>query len=259
MAYLASLNTYTAVEGTTLVTTADHASMHNMVGSAIVQLETTIGTNSGTAILKDATAGKFAVMNSGGTLNDGVLGTPMMRGGTVGTALIGSCNITGGTFTGGTITANTIGTTTIIGGTANNLVLGTPTIKGGSIAIDGTTTALTIGAGLVPTSNMYADTAGGTIMVNAQAGNIARIVFGTTAGNRTIGTPLNPTSDQSFTFAIQASGSANGTIVWDTTAFNFSEAGTPAIGTASTWNYYSWRYNALGTVWDYMGESKNII
>jgi hypothetical protein len=234
MAYPSTIYTQTDVAGTTSLSGDDHAARHNAVGDELVAIETALGTHSGTSVLKNFTAGKFAARTIGETF-----GTNTWIGGTIGTTLIG--------------------TSTIQGGTANLVTLGTPTIVGGSVAISGTSVPLTFGAGIVPTSNTYADTAGGTIVVNAQAGNMARIVFGTAAGNRTIGTPANPTSDQSLIIAIQASGSANGTIVWDAGAFNFSDVGTPAIGSASTWNYFSWRYNTLGTAWDYMGQSINVM
>jgi hypothetical protein len=131
MAYPADKYTQVNVDGTTSLATDDHAARHNAVGAELVLIETTIGTNSGTAVLKDATVGKFAVMNTGGTLDAGVLGTPMVRGGTIGTSIIGSCNIVGGTFTGGTITANTIGSATILAGTIGTALIGTSTIQGG--------------------------------------------------------------------------------------------------------------------------------
>jgi len=241
MAFPADIYTQIDVTGTTSLATDDHSARHNEIGAEIVSIETTLGTNSGTSVLKNFIAGDMAAR-----VNNETFSVSKMLGGTIGTAIIGTSYIVGGTLSSSV-------------GTLNNMVLGTPVITGGSIGVNGTTVALTVGAGLVPTSNVYSDTAGGTIIINAQAGNVARIVFGTTAGNRTIGTPNNPTSDQSLTIAIKSSGSANGTIVWDTGAFRFSDAGTPAIGTASTWNYYAWRYNGTDSKWDAMGQSSNII
>jgi hypothetical protein len=137
MAYPSTFDTYTPVAGTTLVASAGHAAMHNVVGSAVVALEAVVGTNTGTNVMKDFTVGKFAVYNSGGTLNAGVLGTPMIRGGTVGTTTIGTSNIVAGSvgtalIRGGTVGTATIGTCTITGGTVSAAMIGTCTLTGGS-------------------------------------------------------------------------------------------------------------------------------
>lgn len=129
MAYPSSLDTYTAVAGTTLVATAGHAAMHNVAGSAVVALETAVGTTLGTNVLKNFAAGKLAVYNTGGTLDAGVLGTPMVRGGTLGTVNLGTCIMRGGT-----IGTALVGTSIITGGTVGLALLGTPRITVGSDA-----------------------------------------------------------------------------------------------------------------------------
>jgi hypothetical protein len=69
----------------------EHLNSH---GSAIVQIETTLGTNSGTSILKDFTAGEFAVArNSAGALQD------TLTAGTLNNTILGTPTVTGGTFT----------------------------------------------------------------------------------------------------------------------------------------------------------------
>lgn len=225
--------------GTSSITSPDHAASHKDLATAMGTVEAIIGTTSGTAIGKNITVGKFAVSDNGGTFNNGILGTPRI--------------------TGGTASGWIVGTSTIQGGTANLLTLGTPTVVGGSIAISGTTVPLTIGAGLIPTVGTVTDTVAGTITVNAQASNIYMCAMGTSAGNRTVGTPTNPTLGQSLTYGFKASGSTNGTLVWQS-AFRLSqEYGTPSLGTGTTWNYYSWRYNGIDSKWDFMGASKNVV
>jgi len=74
--YPGTVPTFTAISGTTLVATDDHASRHNSEGSAITALATTLGTTAGTSVLKSFAAGDFpARINTGGTLKHTVVGT----------------------------------------------------------------------------------------------------------------------------------------------------------------------------------------
>lgn len=82
--------------------------------------------------------------------------------------------------------------------------------------------------------------------------------MGTTAGNRTIETPSNPTDGEGITFRIQQNTNNTGTIVFES-AYVMNEGGTPVAGTEATWNYVSFRYNAAGTQWDHLGNSLGII
>ncbi len=133
----------------------------------------------------------------------------------------------------------------------------TGTIALGSVVVPGTVTALGFSAAVAPGIGSVADAAGGTLTVNAQQGQVYYSVMGTAAGNRTIGTPLNPTGYQNLTYAFKASGSANGTIVWSS-AFR-GTANASALGTGLSWNYYGWRYNAIDSKWDFMGQSLTVI
>lgn len=239
MAYPASIDSFGSPSGTSLLTTPDHAADHSNLGVAVINIETTTGTTSGTATLKNITVGKFAVSDNGGTFNNGVIGTAMIRGGTIGTAIIG--------------------TSTIQGGTVNDVTIGTPTLVGGTIAVSGTTVPVQPGAALAPSVGTLTDTAGGTLTANAQASQIFYSALGTAAGNRTIGTPANAINGQSLTYAFKTSGSANGTLVWSP-IFTFSQdIGTPALGTSTAWHYYAWRYTNIDTKWHFQGQSKNVI
>ena len=117
MAYPADILSYTSVAGTTLVADADHANMHNQVGSAVVAIETVVGTTLGTNLMKNFAAGDFPAKTKNETF-----GTSTWIGGTIGTALIGTSTITGGTisslFVNGTVGTSVVGTSTIQGGTA---------------------------------------------------------------------------------------------------------------------------------------------
>ena len=152
-----------------------------------------------------------------------------------------------------------IGTSTIQGGTVANTSIGTPTIIGGTVAINGTTVPLNIGAGLAPTVVNLTD-AVGTITPNAQAGQVYSLVLGTTAGNRTLGTPANATDGQAITYRIKQNANSTGTLVWvPIYKFNNGTAGTATIGTnASAWNYFGFRYNGSGTIWDEQRKNINI-
>jgi hypothetical protein len=212
MAYPAAIHSYTAVDGTTLVADAGHAAMHNAVGSAVTQIETTIGTNSGTAVLKNATDGKFAVMNTGGTLDAGVLGTPMVRGGTIGTALIGTSTIQGGTvnskiglLTNGTIGTTLVGTSTIQGGTANLLDL----------------------RGYLSTPQ-YATCAGtgGTTTLDLSLTNEWRVTFGTNNGTLAVSNAVN---GQKFIVSLTQDAVGTRTVVWFPTIKWTNGNGTPTL------------------------------
>src|SRR5258708_4283099 len=105
--------------GTNTMDSPDHALLHTTENGAITALENTVGTTSGTNVLKNFTAGQFPVpMNSGGTivqvlnlgtLNNFILGTPTITGGTINNANVGTLN------------NSTLGTPAITGGTANSL------------------------------------------------------------------------------------------------------------------------------------------
>lgn len=249
MSFPTNTDSFTVVSGTTLLSTG-HASLHNEVGSAVIALEQKIGVGAGSPTLNRILKGSGNGTSVWGTtLDNFTFGTPSTTGGTMITPLI----------SGGTVNNPVIGTPAITGGTYNSGVFGTPTILGGSIAVSGTTVALTIGAGLVPTAGSVADAAGGTLTVNAQTSNVFFSVQGTAAGNRTIGTPLNPTAWQSITYFFKTSGSANGTLVWDSGAFALSQdIGTPALGTGTLWHAYNWRYNPVTSKHQFMGQSLNI-
>lgn len=231
--YPGTLDSFVNPVGTNTLDSPDHATQHTNTNGAAVALETKIGVGSGSPVLNQ-------IMVGSGNGTSGWTGT--WNNATLGTA---------------TINASTIGTPAITGGTANAITLGTPTI--GTITIPGTVTPLTPSAALSPASGTIADSAGGTLTVNAQAGQVFYSAFGTAAGNRTIGTPQNATAWQAITYALKASGSANGTLVWAPIFRMSSNTGTPTIGTASTWNYYGWRYNSIDSKWDYQGQSPNVI
>jgi hypothetical protein len=102
MSYPSSIDTFNIIDTSRYEDEAGYV-LHqhlNAHGSATNAIETTLGTNSGTSVLKDFTAGEFAVArNAGGTLtdtitlgtfNNGVLGTPAITGGTYNTGTFGT-------------------------------------------------------------------------------------------------------------------------------------------------------------------------
>ncbi len=121
------------MQGTTLFTGDDHALQHRQAGSSIVNIETFLGTNSGTNVFGGFTNGMQVVSAQSGTL-----GTLVTKG-TINNGIFGSMTATGGTIAGqiqnnGTIANGVYGTSQMTGGT-----IGTAQIAGGTIS---TTTVL---------------------------------------------------------------------------------------------------------------------
>lgn len=224
MAYPSTLDSYTAVEGTSLVATSDHANMHNVVGSASVAIETMLGANSGTNVLKNFTEGKLAARTVGETF-----GTSTWIGGTVGTATIGTCTITGGNIgtamiRGGTVGTSVIGTCSVIGGTVGTALVGTSTINGGTanqINMKGYISpafATTIQAG-----------ANGTL--DLTLANEFRVTFGTTNGTLVV---ANETDGQKFIVSLTQDAVGTRTVTWFTTIkWPGGTTGTPVLTTAA--------------------------
>lgn len=272
MAFPSDLDTFngTTAQGTSTLSSPDHALDHRTLGSAALALESKVGVGAGSPTLNRILVGDGNGTATWGTLVANFrLNSSLFSGGTVASGVINSNDINGGTISGVSIQGTTtlggtlnaasgiIGTPQITGGTASAITLGTPTI--GTVTIPGTVTALGFSAAIAPGVGSVADVASGTLTVNAQAGQVYYSVQGTAAGNRTIAAPLNPTGYQQLTYAFKTSGSANATAVWNS-IFRFSQdVGTPALGTGVTWNYFGWRYNPIDTKWDFVGQSKNII
>ncbi len=144
------------------------------------------------------------------------------------------------------------------GTTWNNANLGTPTI--GTINTPGTATPLSFGGGLVTKVVTLTDAPAGTITPNAAGGQTFSLIIGTTAGNRTLAMPANANDGAFLLYRIQQNATSNGTVLW-ATGYKFSggTANTFTLGTtASSWNYYSFRYNVSGTTCDDQGSVKDI-
>ena len=84
---------------------------------------------------------------------------------------------------------------------------------------------------------------------------------GTTAGNRTLGTPTNLSLDgEPVLYRVKQNANATGTLLWSP-IYKFSGGTINAftIGTtASGWNYFGFRYNAIGTIIDEQSSLKDI-
>lgn len=111
MAFPSSIDSFTNPNGTDLLTSPDHAAQHTNANNAIVTIENNLGTNSGTSVLKHFTAGQFPLRVTGvsaiGTLQQ------TMVGGTINNPIIGTPAITGGTYTSPNFSAGAITTTAI--------------------------------------------------------------------------------------------------------------------------------------------------
>lgn len=243
MAYPSSLDTFTDPAGTDLVSTDDHAGMHTAEHTAIKAIEAVVGTTAGTNVLKNFSAGNFpARINSSNVLQQALQGT-------INTSLLGTPNIANGTITGGTINTSIF----------NAGTLGTPTLSG-SVIVSGTATPVKIGNALAPSVVTVTDVPSGTVVPNASAGQVFSLTLGTTAGNRTLGNPINATDGQVLSWRVKQNANSTGTILYES-QYTFSDgtANAYSIGTtASKWNYFNFRYNALGTQWDDQGNLTNI-
>jgi hypothetical protein len=176
--------------------------MHNAVGSAVTQIETTIGTNSGTAILKNFTAGNFAAKQ-----NNDTFGTPTILGGTIGTALIGTCTIIGGTIS------------SLFVGTAGTAMIGTSTIQGGTAnAVD------MRGYFCTPQYATCAGT-GGTTTLDLSLTNEWRVTFGTNNGTLAVSGGVD---GQKFIVSLTQDAVGTRTVVWFPT-ITWTDAGTPTL------------------------------
>jgi hypothetical protein len=142
------------------------------------------------------------------------------------------------------------------GGTINALTLGTPIVD--NFTSSGTSTPSKADRGLAPTVVTLSDSAGGTITPNAAAGQVFSLELGTTAGNRTLAVPNNPTEGQAINYRIKQNTGNTGTIVF-ATGYKMNDGGTPTLGTQSTWNYVGFRYYSGGTAWHHQGNSLGII
>lgn len=269
MAYPTDLPIDTASAGTSTQSSPDHSDRHNVIGSATISLAAKVGVGAGSPTLNRLLTGSGNGTSAWGTqvnnlgLGSAVIGTSTIIGGTVGTAMIGTSTIQGGVannqvvgspaITGGTQTGVLINTSTFNTGT-----IGTPTLIGGTIAVSGTVVPISPGASVVASVGTLADAPSGTITPNAQAQQIVEITLGTTAGNRTFGTPANPRDGQFLGYRIKQNVNNTGTAIWPA-IYVFNSNGTPSLGTTSSWNYYGWRYHNTDTKWHFQGNSNGIV
>lgn len=245
--------TFTDPSGTSLIATGpDHATLHTTINDTVEAMQDAYGTTAGTNILKDFSAGQFPIRHTGGTIQH------LLVGGTINSLLGTLPTFVNPTLIGGTASALLLGTSTVQGGTVANAALGTPTLMGGTIAVSGTVTPVQPGAALAPPVVTLTDSAGGTIALNAQAAQVFHLILGTTAGNRTFAAPTNPTEGQALIFRVKQNTNNTGTIVFNA-VYRFAAGGTPSLGTQSTYNYMSFRYNSVDTKWDHQGDSLGLI
>lgn len=144
MAYPASITTFPDPSGTSLLTSPDHAALHSSVNDTVEALENTLGTTSGTAVLRFFTANDTPVRMQGVASNGTVQGTLSIP-----IAIISNLTGTTGFLSGMVITTASIsnstlslsqfsGTASLAAGTATNLlintpIIGTPATTGGTI------------------------------------------------------------------------------------------------------------------------------
>jgi hypothetical protein len=157
--YPATKQTFTDPNGTSLLTSPDHAGLHTDVNDTLEAIQDTVGTTAGTNVLKSFAAGDFpARINSSnvlqqrvsGTVDNAILGTPALSAGTWSNAqLIGTPQITGGTIT----NAALIGTSQFTGGSISGQVVNNGTVSGGVYGTAQHTGGTLTGMTMVGTSN----------------------------------------------------------------------------------------------------------
>ena len=142
-------NDYVSASGTALGTYVDHGQQHKNLNDEVNGLEAWLGSNSASnGVFAGYTAGQTPLsINTGtlgtiiakGTINNSIMGTPAITGGTHNNGVFGSATLQAPTFNGlgtnsGTIINGvynnpTMGTPAITSGTINNATLGTPTLQ----------------------------------------------------------------------------------------------------------------------------------
>lgn len=296
--YPGTLDAFTNPGAGSLVTSPSHAAQHANVNDAMEAVQSTLGTTLGTSVLKNFTTGSFAEREGTLTFgaNRYSMGTTALNQGSAlfynGTNIVGSALVTAGSA--GTLVfgtnSYTLGTTALSQGSSlfyngTNIVgsagaLNVLTSKGDVRVHNGTTetrigsgsdghvlaalssaaTGLTWRSFVAPTQQDVSDAAGGTISITyGDTLAMQQIVLGTAAGNRTLSLAAG-VNNSPLTLKIKQNAAATGTLVWTATNMLFSsDIGTPSLGTASTWNYFGFRYGTTDTKWHFMGQSKNII
>lgn len=242
--YPGGLDSLTNPVGTNTLDNPDHAAQHSNVNDATEAMQVTVGTTAGTNILMHFAAGQFPVRNTGG----GATGTLVQT-------------LVGGSFTGAVVNNSTFGTNASVGGTSTNEVINGGTL-GSAVSQSGTFTSpvITRAINVSPAMGTLTDQPSGTITADMATAQVFSVIMGTNAVNRTIGTPSNILGDgASLTYRVKQNAANVGTLVWHPIFRMSSDIGTPSLGTASTWNYYAWRWNVLDTKFDFVGQSKNVI
>ena len=223
MAYPSSKTTFTNPAAGSSVVALSHASQHTTENDTIEALEDVVGTTAGTNVLKDFAAGEFPVrMNVGGTMKSTV------TLGTINNAVMGTPAVTGGSFGNPTVTGTVTTSGTVI-----------PLVMGAGIAPKVVS--------LTDPNN------GGTVTPNAQAGQVFSMVIGTAGLRTIANPTNCTSDGQMLLYRIQQNAGVTGTLGWGTGyKWNLGSAGTLGT-VASAWNYYGFRVNMTGTTIDQCG------
>lgn len=112
MAYPGAISSFTNPNGTSLLTSPDHAALHTSINNDVTAIENVLGTNSGTSVLKNFISGNFPAR-----INSSNVPQQLLSNGTFNNSVVGTPNITGGTITNGNFNNGTIGTPSIQQGT----------------------------------------------------------------------------------------------------------------------------------------------
>jgi hypothetical protein len=108
--YPGTIQSFVNPVGTNTLDDPDHAGLHSDVADTIEAIEAVIGTTAGTSVLKDFSAGEFAVRQEGGTVSPGTL--------TINDAILGSPTLTSGTINSAVINSPTLGSTPVLDATS---------------------------------------------------------------------------------------------------------------------------------------------
>lgn len=184
--YPGAKQTFTDPSGTSLLTGVDHAGLHTDINDTVEAIQDTIGTTAGTNVLKDFSAGNFPVrVNSSNVLQQNIQGT-------INNSVMGTPAITGGTTT----------NQNIVTGTISNPVIGTPALNGGTYT----------GKPRIDTNfgTISVFTDAGTISFDL---NTSSKWLGTLGGNRVLEVS-NVTVGQPFSIFLRQDATGTRTVTW---------------------------------------------
>lgn len=119
------IDTFAQPAGTQTLDNPDHALDHRNIGSAVVGIETVLGTTPSTSVLSNFVFGDKAARKNNETfgtptIQNPTMGTPAITNGTYNNGVFGTPSLIGGSYV-----AGTFGTPIVVGAFSNNNIINT--------------------------------------------------------------------------------------------------------------------------------------